>query len=57
VANKETTAVVSREGVDYVMDVAKAAGQDALTIGLSDEKSAVNFNAPGFVAAVMPLRL
>jgi len=39
------------------MDVAKAAGQDALTIGLSDEKSAVNFNAPGFVAAVMPLRL
>ena len=43
--------------VDYLMDVTKAAGQDALTIGLNDEKSAVNFNAPGFVAAVMPLRL
>lgn len=43
--------------VDYLMDVAQAAKQDALTIGLSNEKSGVNFNAPGFVAVVMPLRL
>lgn len=48
--------LVTALNVGFVMDLVNAAGQDAVTIGLADANTAVNFSAPGFMGVVMPMR-